>query len=93
MKPNDNIEFEMQAKTPGAQLTSETVLLNVDHRGMEFGPSPYHRLLGDSLVGDRRLFARGDQVDVAWQIVEAALENPTPVKPYPYGARCPELEE
>jgi glucose-6-phosphate 1-dehydrogenase len=91
MKPNDNIEFEMQAKTPGATLTSETVSINVDHRGMEFGPSPYHRLLGDSLVGDKRLFARGDQVDVAWQIVQPALDNPQPVRTYPRGDRCPEL--
>ena len=93
MKPNDTIELEMQAKTPGASLTSESVSLHVDHRGMEFGPSPYHRLLGDSLVGDRRLFARGDQVDIAWQIVQDALDNPTPVQPYPYGAWCPELGE
>ncbi|MEM7326128.1 MAG: glucose-6-phosphate dehydrogenase [Actinomycetota bacterium] len=93
MKPNDIIEFEMQAKSPGSQLTSETVVLNVDHRGMDFGPSPYHRLLGDSLVGDRRLFARGDQVDIAWRIVDDALRNPTPVQTYPYGARCPELDE
>lgn len=92
MKPNDNIEFEMQAKTPGATLTSETVSINVDHRGMEFGPSPYHRLLGDSLVGDKRLFARGDQVDVAWQIVQPALDDPTPVRRYARGSRCPELE-
>ncbi len=93
MKPNDNIEFEMQAKTPGSVLTSETVSISVDHRGMEFGPSPYHRLLGDSLVGDKRLFARGDQVDVAWQIVQPALDAPNPVQSYPRGTQCPELQD
>ncbi len=93
MKPDDHIEFEMQAKEPGAHLTSETVRLNVDHRGNEFGPSPYHRLLGDSLVGDRRLFARGDQVDEAWRIVQPVLDDPVPVRPYAYGDRCPELDE
>ncbi len=89
MKPNDIIEFEMQAKKPGDQLLSEQVDLQVDHHGIEFGPSPYHRLLGDALEGDRRLFARGDQVDVAWEIVQPVLDLPTPVEPYPYGARCP----
>ena len=85
MKPNDYIEFEMQAKAPGAALTSEKVSIAVDHDGQEFGPTPYHRLLGDALVGDRRLFARGDQVDVAWQIVEPALQAPTPVFCLPAG--------
>jgi glucose-6-phosphate 1-dehydrogenase len=89
MKPNDLIEFEMQAKIPGPKLTSETVSIDVDHRGMEFGPTPYHRLLGDSLLGDKRLFARGDQVDVAWQIVQPALDNPRPVRPYFRGATNP----
>jgi glucose-6-phosphate 1-dehydrogenase len=93
LKPNDSIEFEMQAKTPGAALTSERISISVDHRGIEFGPTPYHRLLGDALAGDKRLFARGDQVDVAWRIVEPALENPAPVRSYARGTRCPELEE
>ena len=93
MKPDDVIEFEMQAKAPGAHLTSESINLRVDHRGMEFGPSPYHRLLGDALVGDKRLFARGDQVDEAWRIVQPVLDRPTPVGSYAYGARCPELGE
>lgn len=89
MKPNDIIEFELQAKQPG-DLVSEMVALQVDHRGMEFGPSPYHRLLGDALVGDRRLFARGDQVDAAWEVVQPVLDDPPPVVLYPYGAACPD---
>ncbi|MGH1489661.1 MAG: glucose-6-phosphate dehydrogenase [Acidimicrobiales bacterium] len=89
MKPDDLIEFEMQAKVPGPKLTSETVKIDVDHRGMEFGPTPYHRLLGDALASDKRLFARGDQVDVAWQIVQPALDNPRPVRPYFQGAVDP----
>ncbi len=92
LKPNDVIEFEMQAKKPGENLVSERVDLQVDHHGMEFGPSPYHRLLGDSIEGDRRLFARGDQVDVAWQIVQPVLENPTPVELYDYGSAAPDVD-
>jgi glucose-6-phosphate 1-dehydrogenase len=90
MKPNDYIEFEMQAKTPGAALTSEPVSIALDHHGKESGPTPYHRLLGDSLLGDKRLFARGDQVDVAWQIVQPALDAPVPVVTYPRGSANPE---
>ncbi len=90
MKPNDIIEFEMQAKSPGSRLVSETVCLEVDHRGMEFGPSPYHRLIGDALEGDRKLFARSDQVEAAWRIVQPVIDAPVPVVGYAYGAEVPE---
>ena len=92
MKPNDIIELEMEAKRPGDSLVSERVSLLVDQHGMEDGPSPYHRLLGDAIEGDRRLFARGDQVDVAWQIVQPVLDNPVPVISYPYGSECPDVD-
>ncbi|MEZ5340575.1 MAG: hypothetical protein R2706_03755 [Acidimicrobiales bacterium] len=86
MKPNDLILLEMQAKRPGSDLVSECVTLQVDHHGLEDGPSPYHRLLGDALTGDRRLFARGDQVDEAWRIVQPLLDSPAPIERYEYGA-------
>lgn len=91
MKPNDTIELFMQAKMPGESLMSESVNLKVDHLGIEFGPSPYHRLIGDALLGDRRLFARGDMVDQAWRIVQPILDNPSPVKSYRYGAAPSEV--
>ncbi len=90
MKPNDVICLDIQAKAPGDSLVSETTSLSLDHDGIEFGPSPYHRLLGDALHGDRRLFARGDQVDVAWQIVQPVLDSPRPVAAYRYGSEFPE---
>jgi glucose-6-phosphate 1-dehydrogenase len=91
LKPNDVIELNMQAKRPGEALKSEPVKLQVDHRGIEFGPSPYHRLLGDALLGDKRLFARGDMVDHAWRVVQPILDSPPPVMPYRYGASPSEL--
>ena len=51
---------------------------------------PYHRLLGDALEGDRRLFARGDQVERAWQLVQPVIDQPVPVRTYRYGAAVPE---
>lgn len=92
MKPDDVICLNIQAKAPGESLVSETASLSLDHDGIEFGPSPYHRLLGDALRGDRRLFARGDQVDVAWQIVQPVLDAPRPVVVYPYGSEFPDLQ-
>jgi glucose-6-phosphate 1-dehydrogenase len=90
MKPNDVICLDIQAKAAGDSLVSETTSLSLDHDGIEFGPSPYHRLLSDALAGDRRLFARGDQVDVAWQIVQPVIDRARPVVTYPYGSRFPD---
>ncbi len=89
MKPNDVIDLEMQAKTPGDLLVSEPIALQVDQSGLELGPTPYHRLLGDALEGDKRLFARGDQVDEAWKIVQPVLDAPPPITTYRYGASVP----
>ena len=90
VKPDDHIEFEMQAKRPGPALTSETVEIGLDHGGLEHGPSPYQRLLGEAYAGDRRLFARGDEVDEAWRIVQPVLDAPPPVEIYPVGSARPE---
>ncbi len=89
MKPNDLIDLEMQAKLPGDRMVSEPISLQVDHTGNENGPSPYHRLIGDALEGDKRLFARGDQVDRAWEVVQPVLDRPGPVVPYAYGSAAP----
>ena len=50
MKPDDVISLDIQAKAPGDSLISETTSLSLDHDGIEFGPSPYKRLLGDALI-------------------------------------------
>ena len=36
---------------------------------------PYERLLGDAMEGDATLFAREDEVEAAWAIVDADLEH------------------
>ncbi len=91
LKPNDVIDWELEAKAPGDELISEPVVLTVDHHGMAHGQSAYHRLLADAMNGDRRLFARGDQVDWAWQIVQPVLDDPPPVVTYPVGSTGPEV--
>lgn len=92
MKPTGRIELQAQVKQPGHRLISETVSLLVDHQDEE-AVDPYHRLLGDALEGDRRFFARGDQVERAWHIVQPVLDHPLPVEVYRPGAPCPEESE
>jgi glucose-6-phosphate 1-dehydrogenase len=44
--------------------------------------TPYERLLGDALHGDQSLFAREDQIEAQWRIVEPVLGDVTPVYEY-----------
>jgi len=46
---------------------------------------PYDRLLSDAMEGDRLLFARQDEVEAAWEIVDPALAADTPVHEYEPG--------
>src|SRR5437773_1336131 len=50
------------------------------HAGDEM--APYERLLGDALRGDTSLFAREDNVEAAWRVVDPILGAVTPVHEY-----------
>ena len=89
MKPTGSIELQMQVKEAGHRLIAEDVSLLVE-KVEDDGVDPYHRLLGDVIEGDQRFFARGDQVERAWEIVQPVLDEPAPVIGYRYGERCPE---
>lgn len=51
--------------------------------------APYDRLLSDAMGGDPLLFARQDEVETAWSIVDSLLREPPPVKPYAQGTWGP----
>jgi glucose-6-phosphate 1-dehydrogenase len=53
------------------------------------GQEPYERLLGDAMLGDPTLFARQDEVEEAWRIVDPLLGQPTSVYPYEPGSWGP----
>ena len=42
----------------------------------------YERLIGDAMLGDATLFARQDEVEAAWRIVDPILTMPTELYPY-----------
>lgn len=50
----------------------------------------YERLLGDAVAGDPTLFARQDEVEEGWRIVEPLLREPGPAHPYEPGSWGPE---
>lgn len=52
--------------------------------------SPYERLLGDAISGDRTLFSREDATEAAWAVVEPALKKHPRTLPYKRGGWGPE---
>jgi glucose-6-phosphate 1-dehydrogenase len=49
----------------------------------------YERVLGDAMAGDPTLFAREDNVEEAWRIVDPVLKAGTPVYEYEPGTWGP----
>jgi glucose-6-phosphate 1-dehydrogenase len=58
-----------------------------DRRGMI---DAYDRLLSEAMAGDPLLFARQDEVEHAWSVVDPALKAPPAVEPYEPGTWGPE---
>jgi glucose-6-phosphate 1-dehydrogenase len=52
--------------------------------------TPYERLLHAALTGDRQLFAREDNIEETWRIVQPLLDNPGKVHRYESGSWGPE---
>jgi glucose-6-phosphate 1-dehydrogenase len=70
-----------RAKDPGEAMVGEAEELIAIHRpGDEM--APYERLLWDASRGDATLFARQDEVEAAWRVVDPILGNVAPLYPY-----------
>jgi glucose-6-phosphate 1-dehydrogenase len=75
IQPNEGIQLRFQTKVPEAGMRLQMSDLDFrfggnERRGM---PDAYCRLLLDALHGDASLFARGDEVELAWQIIDPIL--------------------
>jgi glucose-6-phosphate 1-dehydrogenase len=70
---------------PGVGETVELLACRA-RRGMI---DPYDRLLSDAMHGDPLLFARQDEVEQAWRIVDPALAAPPPLEVYEPGTWGP----
>jgi glucose-6-phosphate 1-dehydrogenase len=82
ISPDVEIALGVMVKVPGEEMAGiETELLAFHHPGKE-EMDAYERLLGDALKGDATLFAREDNVEEAWRIVDPVLKAGTPVYEY-----------
>ncbi len=87
---NDGVTFTVQAKTPGPHLDSEDVDLSCDFAAaLGERREAYERLLDDAIEGELRRFARQDEVEETWRVVQPALDNLGDVFTYERGTWGP----
>jgi len=88
LSPDVCISLTARAKKPGDAMVGEDVLL-VEHHHVGDELTPYERLFGDALRGDRTLFGSQAGVEAAWRIVDGVLDREQPLFDYEAGSRGP----
>jgi glucose-6-phosphate 1-dehydrogenase len=87
--PDVAIAVGTQVKDPGEAMLGRQVELLAGSEAGAGMMDPYERLLGDALRGDSTLFARADEVEAAWRVVDPVLSAATPVHEYAPGSWGP----
>jgi glucose-6-phosphate 1-dehydrogenase len=76
LQPDEGIHLRFEAKEPGAGMRTRSVDMEF-HYAEDFGasalPDAYERLLLDALQGDAALFARADEIELAWGLTDPIL--------------------
>lgn len=73
LQPDEGISMRFNGKVPGTQVGVRPVRMQFSYN-TEFGaytPEAYERLLLEAVAGDATLFIRRDEVETAWQFVDA----------------------
>jgi len=77
-QPDEGIHLRFEAKEPGAGMRTRSVDMEF-HYAEDFGtgalPEAYERLLLDAIQGDASLFARADEVELAWEVIDPILAS------------------
>lgn len=77
LQPNEGISLRFNGKVPGTSMQIRPVRMHFSYDA-EFGaytPEAYERLLLEAMAGDATLFIRRDEVETAWQFVDAIREG------------------
>ncbi len=75
VQPAEGIQLHFQTKVPDAGMDLRFTDLDFSFQREFHGalPEAYERLLQDVLAGDASLFARADEVELAWGIIDPIL--------------------
>jgi glucose-6-phosphate 1-dehydrogenase len=76
IQPAEGIQVFFQTKVPdaGMNMRQTTLDFRFDNQFAGAMPDGYERLLLDVITGDPSLFARADEVEAAWGIIDPILE-------------------
>jgi glucose-6-phosphate 1-dehydrogenase len=88
LSPEVVISTGALVKRNGEEMHGEPVELVARHN-TQTEKSPYERLLGDAIRGDRSLFTQDDSVEAAWRVIDPALTMSPPVMEYDQGTWGP----
>jgi glucose-6-phosphate 1-dehydrogenase len=75
IQPDEGISLRFNAKVPGFRIALQPVKMDFRY-GTSFGTEPpeaYERLIVDCMIGDATLFARADEVEAAWALMDPIL--------------------
>jgi glucose-6-phosphate 1-dehydrogenase len=95
LRISPDITIAMGGNAVAAQSETESVsaeMLASRHPGSQ-EMDAYERVLGDAMAGDPTLFAREDNVEEAWRIVDPVIKAGTPVYEYEPGTWGPKEVE
>jgi len=86
--PDVEIAIGATVMAAGGQLMTEQIELNVcrDPRTLR---EPYDRLVAAAMAGEPLSFARQDEVEASWRIIDPILVDQAPVRPYEPGTWGP----
>ena len=98
VQPDEGIHLGFDAKVPDTTQELSKVEMHFHyHEAFPDKPLPdaYERLLLDALNSDATLFARSDEIDYAWRLMDPVLqgwasENAPPLATYPRGSWGPD---
>jgi len=77
LQPDEGIHLKFETKVPDTIAETRSVDLQYHYRDV-FGensiPEAYERLLLDAINGDASLFNRGDQSELAWELIDPLVQ-------------------
>ncbi len=75
VQPAEGIQLHFETKVPDSEMKTRTSHLDFSFQQPGGGemPDAYQRLLLDAIQGDASLFARSDEVELAWGIIDPIL--------------------
>jgi glucose-6-phosphate 1-dehydrogenase len=102
IQPDEGIHLRFETKVPDTVADSRSV--NMSHTYREAFPNvalpdAYERLLVDAIKGDAALFARNDDIETAWRLIDPVVSgwafdpNAPPLHIYPRSSWGPDAAE